>query len=98
MARIEPLWSSPELEVYRFDHPVEHEDQPYEEVAPGYRASFVEAGAFELAVGEGRWRVAAGDVMLSHPGMAYRAGFEGRGFNDVCLSVVLKAPPEGFDG
>ncbi len=33
MARITPLWQSPELRVYRFDHPVEHEDQSYEEVA-----------------------------------------------------------------
>jgi AraC-like DNA-binding protein len=91
MSRIVPLWNSPEISVYRFDHPVEHEDQPYEEVAGGFRASFVEAGSFDLEVGGGRWRVAPGDVMLSHPGMRYRAGFQGKGFNDTCLSIVYTA-------
>jgi len=91
MARIVPLWNSPELSVYRFDHPVEHEDQPYEEVAGSFRASFVEAGTFDLEIGEGRWRVAPGDVMLSHPGMRFRAGFQGKGFNDTCLSIVYEA-------
>ena len=91
MARIVPLWSSPEISVYRFDHPVEHEDQPYEEVAPSFRASFVEAGTFDLEVGAGQWRVAPGDVMLSHPGMRFRAGFQGQGFNDTCLSIVFTA-------
>jgi AraC-like DNA-binding protein len=91
MARIVPLWNSPEIRVYRFDHPVEHEDQPYEEVADAYRASFVEAGAFDLHVGGEGWRVAPGDVMLSHPGMRFRAGFQGKGFNDICLSVVYQA-------
>src|SRR5258706_11476950 len=91
MSRIVPLWNSPEISVYRFDHPVEHEDQPYEEVAPAFRASFVEAGTFDLDVGDGRWRVVPGDVMLSHPGMRFRAGFQGAGFNDTCLSIVYSA-------
>lgn len=98
MARIVPLWSSPELSVHRFDHPVEHEDQAYEEVAGAFRASFVEEGSFDLHIGEGRWRVNAGDVMLSHPGMRFRAGFQGKGFNDTCLSVTyLSAAADGFD-
>lgn len=91
MARIVPLWNSPELSVYRFDHPVEHEDQPFEDVADAFRASFVEAGTFDLEVGNGRWRVAPGDVMLSHPGMRFRSSFQGKGFNDTCLSIVYKA-------
>ena len=91
MARIVPLWNSPEIRVYRFDHPVEHEDQAYEEVAGAFRASFVEAGTFDLEVGEGRWRVGPGDVMLSHPGMRYRAAFQGKGFSDTCLSIVYDA-------
>jgi len=91
MARIVPLWSSPEIQVYRFDHPVEHEDQPYVEVAEAFRASFVEAGAFNLEIDEARWAVASGDVMLSHPGMRFRAGFQGSGFNDTCLSITYEA-------
>ena len=94
MSRITPLWSSPELTVYRFDHPVEHEDQPYEAVAPAYRASFVESGVFDLGVGDKAWRVGPGDVMLSHPGMRFRAGFPGQGFHDVCLSIVYEAAGE----
>lgn len=94
MARITPLWRSPELRVYRFDHPVEHEDQRYEEVSPAYRASFVETGTFDLEVGGHSWRVGSGDVMLSHPGMRLRAGFQGQGFNDVCLSIVYEAANE----
>lgn len=98
MSRITPLWSSRELTVYRFDHPVEHEDQPYEAVAPAYRATFVEEGVFDLSVNGASWRVGPGDVMLSHPGMRYRAGFPGKGFNDVCLSVVYEtAGEDGFD-
>ncbi|HPA38377.1 MAG TPA: helix-turn-helix transcriptional regulator [Phenylobacterium sp.] len=98
MARISPLWRSQELTVYRFDHPVEHEDQPYEEVAEGYRASFVEGGDFDLHVGDRSWRLTAGDVMLSHPGMRFAAGFQGKGFNDVCLSIVYEtAEQDGFD-
>jgi AraC-like DNA-binding protein len=98
MARIDPLWRSDEISLYRFDHPAEHEDQPYEAHAGAYRASFVEAGRFNLQVGEGRWRVAAGDVMLSHPCMTYRASFDGEGFNDTCISLVyLSADEERFD-
>ncbi len=94
MARITPLWRSPELRIYRFDHPVEHEDQGYEEVSPAFRASFVECGTFDLEVGEARFRVAPGDVLLSHPGMRFRAGFQGERFNDVCLSIVYEAANE----
>ncbi|MBC7769105.1 MAG: helix-turn-helix transcriptional regulator [Phycisphaerales bacterium] len=98
MARIVSLWRSPEIDVYRFDHPVEHEDQAYEEVAGAFRASFVEEGTFDLHIGESRWRVAAGDVMLSYPGMRFRAGFQGKGFNDTCLSVTyLASRQDGFD-
>lgn len=98
MARIVPLWRSDEISLYRFDHPVEHEDQPYEARADAFRASFVETGAFNLEVGEGRWRVSPGDVMLSHPGMGYRASFEGKGFNDRCISLIyLAAEDERFD-
>lgn len=91
MARITQLWRSPELNVYRFDHPVEHEDQPYEEVSRVFRASFVESGTFDLEVGDRGWHVAPGDVMLSHPGMRFRCGFQEKGFNDVCLSIVYEA-------
>jgi len=98
MARIVPPWRSDELSVHRFDHPVEHEDQPYEEVAGAFMASFVEEGTFDLSVGEGRWRAKPGDVMLSHPGMRFQAAFQGRGFNDVCLSLTyLSASEDGFD-
>jgi AraC-like DNA-binding protein len=98
MPRIVPLWSSDEISLYRFDHPVEHEDQPYEARADAFRASFVETGRFNLEVGEGRWQVTAGDVMLSHPGMRFRASFEGEGFNDRCISLIyLAADNERFD-
>src|SRR5690242_3823404 len=91
MARIVPLFRSAEISVHRFDHPAEHEDQAYEEVSAAFMASFVEAGKFDLEVGESRWRVGAGDVMLSHPGMRFRAGFEGEGFSDTCLSLAYHA-------
>lgn len=98
MARIAPIWRSAELSLYRFDHPVEHEDQPYDGEVDFYRASFVEEGAFNLQIGEGRWGVAAGDVMLSHPGMRFRASFDGKGFNDRCISLIyLAAGAERFD-
>ena len=36
--------------------------------------------------------------MLSHPGMRFRAGFEGKGFNDRCISLIyLAAEDERFD-
>ena len=98
MARVVPLWRSDEISLYRFDHPVEHEDQPYEARADAFRASFVETGRFNLEVGDSRWRVAAGDVMLSHPGMGFRASFEGSGFNDTCISLIyLAAEDDRFD-
>lgn len=98
MARVTPLWRSDEISVHRFDHPVEHEDQAYEEVADAFMASFVEEGTFDLHIGERQWRVNAGDVMLSHPGMRFRAGFQGSGFNDQCLSLTyLAANDDGFD-
>jgi len=98
MARIIPLWRSAEISVHRFDHPVEHEDQPYEGHADTFMASFVEDGTFDLEIGEGRWRVTPGDVMLSHPGMRFRADFQGKGFNDTCLSLTyVAANDEGFD-
>lgn len=98
VAQITPLWRSTEVLLYRFNHPVEHEDQPYEAQADCFRASFVEEGEFNLEVGGRGWRVAAGDVMLSHPGMRFRASFEDKGFNDTCLSVIyLSANDERFD-
>lgn len=98
MARIVPLWRSDAISIHRFDHPVEHEDQPYEEVSTAYVASFVEAGTFDLAAGGGAWRVKAGDVMLQRPGLRFRASFEGAGFNDTCLTIVyLAAGEDGFD-
>lgn len=98
MARIVPLWRSDAISIHRFDHPAEHEDQPYEEVASAYMASFVEAGTFDLEVGDKAWRVGAGDVMLSRPEMRFRASYEGRGFNDTCLTIVyLAANDDGFD-
>ncbi len=98
MARIVPLWRSDAISVHRFDHPAEHEDRPYAEIATAYMASFVEAGTFDLEVGDARWRVGAGDVMLSRPDMRFRASYEGRGFNDTCLTIVyLAANDDGFD-
>ena len=78
---------------------MEHEDHhPYEELAETYMASFVESGTFDLEVGGSSWRVNPGDVMLSHPGMRFRASFQGKGFNDTCLSLTyLAANDDGFD-
>jgi len=98
MATVTPLLRTPEISVHRFTHPAEHEDQPYEEVASAFMASFVEDGAFNLCVDDKRWRVGAGDVMLSRPGMRFRAGFDGEGFNDTCLSLTyLAAGDDRFD-
>jgi len=98
MARITTLWQSDEIKLYRFDHPVEHEDQAYDERSDASRVRFVEEGKFNLSVGEARWRVNAGDAMLSHPGMRFRASFDGKGFNDTCLSLIyLAADDERFD-
>ncbi len=44
------------------------------------------------------WRVAEGDVMLSRPGMRFRASFDGERFNDTCISLTyLAAAEDGFD-
>ena len=98
MARIVPLWRSDELSLHRFDHPFEHDDRPYETVADVFAASFVERGAFDLEVGTARWRITGGDAMLRHPGMRYRASFEGPGFSDTCLTITyLAANHDRFD-
>lgn len=98
MAEITPLFRSAEISIHRFSHPAEHEDQPYEETASAYMASFVEAGEFNLEVDGKEWRVGEGDVMLSRPGMRFRAGFEGKAFNDTCLSLTyLAAGDDRFD-
>jgi len=98
MARIIPLWRSDELSLHRFDHPAEHEDLPYESVAGAFTASFVERGTFDLEVAEGSWRLAQGDVLLRHPGMRFRASFEGEGFSDTCLTLTyLSAGDDQFD-
>ena len=98
MATVTPLLRTAEISVHRFNHPAEHEDQPYEEVASSFMASFVEDGAFNLCVDGKGWRVGAGDVMLSRPGMRFRASFDGAGFNDTCLSLTyLAAGEDGFD-
>jgi AraC-like DNA-binding protein len=98
MARIIPLWRSDDLSVHRFDHPVEHEDQPYDAVSGAFMASFVERGTFALEVAQGCWRLAQGDVMLRHPGMRFRASFEGEGFSDTCLTLTyLAASDDRFD-
>lgn len=99
MARIMTLWRSEELSLHRFDHPAEHEDQPYEAVAGAFTASFVQQGTFDLEVAQARWRLARGDVLLRHPGMRFRASFEGEGFSDTCLTLTyLAARDDRFDG
>ena len=98
MARIESLWRSAELSLHRFDHPAEHEDRPYESVAGAFTASFVDDGTFDLHVDADSWRVAQGDVFLRHPGMRYRASFDGAGFSDTCLTLTyLAADDDRFD-
>ncbi len=52
MARIIPLLRTADISVHSFDHPVEHEDQPYEEIAGAFMCSFVEEGTFNLEVGD----------------------------------------------
>ena len=98
MAQIVPIFRTEEISLHRFNHPIEHEDQPYEELASSYMASFVEEGRFNLEVGDQAWRVGAGDVMLSRPGMRFRASFEGERFNDTCLTLAyLAARGDDFD-
>lgn len=99
MARITPLRRTAEISIHRFNHPAEHEDRPYEEVASAHMASFVEDGAFNLETCGAAFKVAAGDVMLSRPGMRFRAGFDdGAAFNDTCLTLTyLAANEDGFD-
>lgn len=98
MARIVSLWRSSELSLHRFDHPAEHEDRPYESVAGAFAASFVDDGTFDLHVDADSWRVARGDVFLRHPGMRYRASFDGKGFSDTCLTLTyLAADDDRFD-
>lgn len=98
MAQIVPIFTTGDISLHRFNHPVEHEDQPYEELASSYMASFVEDGRFNLEVGDSAWRVNAGDVMLSRPGMRFRASFDGDRFNDICLTLTyLAASDDRFD-
>lgn len=98
MAHVVSLWRSGELSLHRFNHPAEHEDRPYEAVAGAFTASFVDDGTFDLHVGDERWRVARGDVFLRHPGMRYRASFDGQGFSDTCLTLTyLSADDDRFD-
>jgi AraC family transcriptional regulator len=97
MARIVPLWHSDELTLHRFDHPPEHEDRPYEMVASAFTASFVEQGTFDLDCRDGSWRLGQGDVLLRHPGMQYRASFEGDGFSDTCLTLSYLAADDSPD-
>ncbi len=98
MAQIIPLFRTAEISVHRFNHPVEQEDQPFEEVASRFMASFVEDGDFTLEVDGRGWRVGTGDVMLSRPGMRFRSGFDGAGFTDTCLSLTyLAASEDKFD-
>lgn len=98
MAMITPLFRTAEISVHRFNHPAEHEDQPFEEIASAFMASFVEEGDFNLEVDGTGWRVGAGDVMLSRPGMRFRASFDGEAFNDTCLTLTyLAAGDDKFD-
>lgn len=98
MARIIPLWRSDDLSLHRFDHPAEHEDQPYETVVGAFTASFIERGTFDLENRQGAWRLGRDDVLLRHPGMRYRASFEGEGFSDTCLTLTyLSAGDDRFD-
>ena len=98
MPRTTPLWRSDELSLHRFEHPAEHEDRPYESVAGAFTASFVERGTFDLEVAGRSWRLAQDDVFLRHPGMRFRASFEGEGFSDTCLTLTyLAAGDDRFD-
>jgi AraC-like DNA-binding protein len=58
----------------------------------------VDRGSFDLQSSSGSWRLGRGDVFLRHPGLRYRAGFEGDGFSDVCLTLTyLGAAEDRFD-
>ncbi|MGH8188177.1 MAG: helix-turn-helix domain-containing protein, partial [Steroidobacteraceae bacterium] len=67
-------------------------------VAGAFTASFVDDGTFDLHVDADRWRLAQGDVFLRHPGMRFRASFDGGGFSDTCLTLTyLAADDDRFD-
>lgn len=98
MTRITPLMRSENLSIYRFDHPPEDEEFILERRSERYAASFVERGEYLLEVGEARWRLRQGDLLLVHPGMHYRAfGVDGP-FTDTGLTIhYLAAETDAFD-
>jgi AraC family transcriptional regulator len=98
MSRRIPLWCSDDLNVHRFDHPPgDHAHGPVDEVGRGFSASFVEHGGFVVETEAGRWRLAAGDLLLVHPGMRFRVSHPDGDLRDVCLSVGYTSAAEGHE-
>lgn len=88
MTRRTALWSTTDVEVYRFDHaPDDHDHGPADEIGERCSASLVECGRFDVEIDGRAWRLEAGDVLLVHPGMRFRITHHDGDLSDVCLSL-----------
>ena len=71
-----------------FEHPPQPDDcGDGDERCSAYAVNFVEAGKFELGVGNQRWELSRGGVFLSEPGVVHRYHHFSRTPSDVCLSA-----------
>ncbi len=92
MSRRTPLWSTSDVEAYRFDHaPDDHDHGPVDEIGTRLSASIVETGCFDVEIDGRAWRLEPGDVLLVHPGMRFRILHPAGALSDACLSVSYLA-------
>ncbi|MGH9869586.1 MAG: helix-turn-helix domain-containing protein [Candidatus Polarisedimenticolia bacterium] len=76
------------MTLLRADHPpgMPHRDPDGEE-SRGYTVSWVESGSFGLRHGKDAWRLSAGAMFITRPGLRYRCSHESAAPDDVCLSL-----------
>lgn len=88
MNRVAPLVRTPAVALERFDHPPGHSHcDPERERATGHAVSFVETGTFRVRT-TGAWRaMAAGELLITHPGLEFSCAHDDEHPTDCCLSV-----------
>jgi AraC-like DNA-binding protein len=90
MNRVDRLLATPDVTLWRFDHPPgeEHAD-PEHEVSPFASINLVEAGSFDIRIEDRRYHFAPGSLFVTAGGLEFSCSHSEGVPTDRCLTVAF---------
>ena len=90
MNRVDRLLATPDVTLWRFDHPPDHEhSDPEREVSPFDSINLVEAGHFDIQIEDRRYRFAPGSLFVTSRGLEFSCSHDQEKPTDRCLTVAF---------